>query len=51
MKLESDFGFISNCRGDFDNVKLVQIVSGDFTNQRFMLSIRIYTNHLIICPS
>ena len=48
MKLVSDFGFISNCRGDFDDVKLVQLVSSDFTNQRFMISIRIYTDHLPI---
>ena len=48
MKLESDFSFISNCRCDFDDVALVQLVSNDFTNRRFMIFIRFYIDHVPI---
>ena len=36
MKFESAFSFISNCRGNSDDVTLLQPVSSDFTNQRFI---------------
>ena len=46
MKLESDFSFISNIRGIPDDVTLVQPISNDFINQRFMISIRIYIDYV-----
>ena len=48
MKLESDFNFISNCHGYFDDITLVQLVSNDFTNQQFMISIWLSIDHVPI---
>ena len=41
MKLQSDLSSISNARGTSDDVTLVQPISSAFTNQRFMIFIRI----------
>ena len=46
MKLESDFSLISNCHGHFDDITLVHLVSNDFTNQQFMISIRLSIDHV-----
>ena len=35
MKLESHFSFISNCRGNSDDITLVQTISINFTNRHF----------------
>ena len=48
MKLEFDFSFNSKCRCDFDDVTMVQLVSNDFINRRFMISIRLYVDHVSI---
>ena len=50
MKLESDFSFISNCGGDFDDIILVQLVSNEFTNGPSTISIWLYTDHLPTFP-
>ena len=47
-KLESDLSFISNCRGDFNDDTLVKIVPNDFTNWQFMITIRLYIDHVPI---
>ena len=44
MNLESDFSFISYSNSD--DVTLVQPIPNDFTNRRFMISFRIYIDHV-----
>ena len=39
MKRQSDLSLISNCRGNSDDVTLVQQISDNLSNRLFMISI------------